>query len=106
MLSKALEGTAQLGVGQQKEGLLKLQEIDWKQFLQCEVRSLRDISLKLKLQDHVIPEAAVSKAVVDPDSVPSWRKAVERVEKERSRDVLPALPQPKISGTSQESKIE
>jgi hypothetical protein len=34
----------------------------------------------------------------NPDQIPAWRKAVERHEKDRAKDVLPALPKPRIPG--------
>jgi hypothetical protein len=34
----------------------------------------------------------------NPELIPAWRKAVERLEKERAGEILPALPTPRIPG--------
>ncbi len=88
---RALEGSALLVNGDIGRGRQLLADMDWKSFMRCENIAFRRVLTRLAIKDLPLPQVAEVETV-DPDKVPAWRKAVERIEKERAKDVLPALP--------------
>jgi hypothetical protein len=101
-MKQALRGTALVLSGDSGQGGPLLQAIHWRDFLPCEALAFRRMLTKVAIKDLPLPEPQVAAPAVDPDAVPAWRKAVERLEKERASDVLPALPTPKIPGSEPE----
>lgn len=97
-MKKALEGTARMLKGDSEAGLELLKEINWDHFLRCESLAFRGILTGLQVKDLPLPEVELAVPTVDPESVPAWRKAVERLEKERASEELPPLPVPRVMG--------
>ena len=94
----ALEGTARLLVGETEAGTKLLNEIDWSRLMPQESIVLRGLLVKLKLSQLPVPDVAGPRSEVDPEQIPAWRKAVEKAEKSRAGDSLPALPPPRTTG--------
>jgi len=92
----AIEGTALILSGQTDAGRSKLSEVDWRLFLRVEALAFRNLLSALAIKDLPLPEMSQLEAAEDPDQVPAWRAAVERLERERANDTLPALPPLKI----------
>jgi hypothetical protein len=65
---------------------------------------LRELLVKLKISGLPLPEIESPEAATDPDQIPAWRKAMERSEKERATDVLPALAPLRVPGTEHPAK--
>lgn len=95
-LIHALEGTALMAEEQTEEGAGKLQQVNWKQLFRCEISALRQVAVRLKIRNISIPETPASPVETDPSTIPAWKKAIERMEKDRSIEELPALPQLKM----------
>lgn len=94
----ALRGTALALSGDSAGASLLLRDIAWAELLPCEAEAFRRLLGRSQVQDLPLPEIALPQAVPDPEASPAWRKAIERLEKERANDVLPPLPTPKIPG--------
>lgn len=92
MMKTALEGSARVLAGETEAGTALLQQVKWQDFLRQERIVFRDMLVKLKISELPLPALEPLKADINPDQVPAWRKAVERHEKDRAKDVLPALP--------------
>ena len=60
----------------------------------------RNFLVKLKISELPLPELTSPTVDENPDQIPAWRKAVERLEKDRANDVLPSLPAPRIPGAN------
>ena len=58
----------------------------------------RSLLVKLKIAELPMPELVSPLAEVHPEQIPAWRKAVERLEKDRAGEVLPTLPTPHVPG--------
>lgn len=101
-MRRALHGSALLLGGDSAQGLPLLQGINWKDFQPCETLAFRRMLTSLQLKELPLPELEVAVPTADPDAVPAWRKAVERLEKQRVNDVLPPLPPPRIPGSEPE----
>jgi hypothetical protein len=103
LMRRALEGTALTVNGKPELGSPLLADINWRAFLRQESLAFRNILTELEFRDLPIPDLADLQPEIDtgtdPESVPAWRRAVERLEKERAQDVLPPLPIPRIPGT-------
>ena len=98
MMKTALEGTARLLVGETEAGTALLREINWRLFMRQERIVFRDLLVNLKISGLPLPELESPTIETNPDQIPSWRKALERLEKDRATDVLPPLPAPRIPG--------
>jgi tetratricopeptide (TPR) repeat protein len=94
--TKALRGTAHLLLGEEETAKLLIEQINWKGLSLSEANVFTRLISKSKIKDVVIPQAQVKAAVEDPSQTPAWKSALEKLEKQRSRDVLPALPTPKL----------
>ncbi len=104
IMRKAIEGTALMLKGDEAAGKARLDELDWKLFMPCESLAFNKMLARLKVKDLPLPELVAPKVAVDPATTPSWRKSVERQEKERSLDNLPALPTLKVPGADRKDK--
>ncbi|MCX6868826.1 MAG: hypothetical protein NTV46_22010 [Verrucomicrobia bacterium] len=104
MMKSVLEGTARVLVGETEAGTALLKEVNWKLFMRQERIVLRELLVKLKISGLPLPEIESPEMAADPDQIPAWRKAVERSEKERATDVLPALAPPRVPGTEHPTK--
>ena len=100
IMSQALEGTARVLNGETDAGTALLRQVDWTSFMRQERAVFRSILVKLKIAERPPPELANPSADDHPEQIPAWRKAVERLEKDRASDVLPSLPEPRIPGAS------
>jgi hypothetical protein len=103
LMRNALQGSALIVSGNPELGSPLLATINWRTFLRQESLTFRNILTELELRDLPIPDLADIQPEIDtgtdPDAVPAWRRAVERLEKERANDTLPPLPIPRIPGT-------
>ncbi len=90
MLS-ALEGTARILAGETDAGTALLKDVNWRDFMSQERMVFRNLLVKFKNSQLPLAELVSPVVAVDPDKIPAWRKAVERFEKDRAGDVLPAL---------------
>ncbi|MEI6607507.1 MAG: hypothetical protein WCP35_19525 [Verrucomicrobiota bacterium] len=88
----ALEGTARVLSGDTAAGTALLLNVDWKLFMRQERVVFRDLLVKLKISEIPLPEMEQAPPAPQEEQFPAWRKMIERVEKERATDVLPALP--------------
>jgi len=98
LMITALEGSARVLNGETDAGKALLLNVNWRYFMRQERTVFRDLLVKLKIADLPLPELEVQKQDVDPNQVPAWRRAIERSEKLRATDVLPALPAPHVPG--------
>ena len=96
MMIHALEGTARVLAGETEAGIALLREVEWRGFMRQERVVFRDLLVKFNNSSLPLPELESPNMETDPDQIPAWRKAVERLEKDRAGDVLPALPTPHI----------
>ena len=96
MRKTALEGTARLLAGETAAGTALLGKVNWLSLMRQERIVFRDALMKLKLSEVPIPELKTAKEDENPGQTPAWRKAMERLEKDRANDVLPALPPPHV----------
>lgn len=99
LMIRALEGTALVLSGQTDSGRTLLEGIDWGAFMPAESLAFRRILTRLELKDLPLPEMNQLPPVEDPDMVPAWRRAIERMEKDRATDTLPAFTKPDDLGT-------
>ncbi len=99
MMGAALEGTAKVLTGDTEAGTAVLKEVDWRGFMTQERIVFRNLLVKFTHSKLPLPELASPAVALAPDQIPAWRKAVERSEKDRAGDVLPALVATKIPGT-------
>ena len=97
MMCKALEGTARVLNGESDAGTALLKQVDWTLFMCQERIVFREILVELKISERPPPEPPSPSA---EDNSESWRKAVERLEKDRAKDILPSLPAPRIPGAN------
>lgn len=101
MMKLALQGAVLVLNGDAEAGTSQLSQVSWRLFMRQERIIFRDILTKSDIAGLPLPELERENPEINPDLVPAWRKAVERMEKERAGDVLPALPAPSIpSGTA------
>jgi hypothetical protein len=98
MMKAALEGTARILAGETEAGNAMLAEVDWRGFMSQESIVFRNLLVRSKNSDLPLPELVRPQVEANPELIPAWRKAVERLEKERAGEVLPALPTPRIPG--------
>ena len=104
MMKTALEGTARTLAGETAAGTAMLRDINWRYFLRQERVVFRDVLIKLKISEIPLPELDPVAPEADPEQFPAWRKMLERLEKERAKDVLPALPAAHIPGADAPSE--
>ncbi len=97
----ALEGTVRILVGETEAGTALLKAVNWSNLMGQERIVFRNLLIKFNNAKLPLPELINPSVAVDPDQLPAWRKAVERFEKDRAGDVLPALEPPKIAGSNQ-----
>jgi hypothetical protein len=98
MMKAALEGTARILAGETEAGNAMLATVDWRGFMSQESIVFRNLLVRSKNSDLPLPELVRPQVEANPELIPAWRKAVERLEKERAGEVLPALPTPRIPG--------
>ncbi|WP_193212270.1 hypothetical protein [Luteolibacter marinus] len=98
MMKEALEGSALVLAGKTAEGRALLSQVNWRIFMRQERIAFRDLLIKLQIAGLPLPELERIESDTDVDQVPAWRKAVEKLERDRSNDVLPALPAPRLPG--------
>jgi len=98
MMIAALEGTARVLNGDTEAGSALLRDVNWREFMSQERMVFRSLLVKFENSKLPVPEMASPAVEINPDLIPAWRKALERFEKDRAGDVLPALLAPKIPG--------
>ena len=99
MMIQALEGTARVLAGEPEIGRPLLDPINWRLFMRAEALAFRNLLTRRKIRDLPLPPMELLAPPPDPAETPAWRRAVERLEKQRANDVLPELPMPHIPGT-------
>ena len=104
MMKTALEGAARVLAGETAAGTALLREVNWQLFFRQERIVFRDALVKLKISELPLPEMEAPKLEADPEKIPSWRKALERLNKDRAGDVLPPLPAVRIPGADSPDK--
>lgn len=92
MMFDALEGSGLVLVGRLDEAKAMLKKVDWKRLLRQEQIAFRRMLLKKEVEDLPLPDLQLDQVIEDPAAFPEWRKAIEKLEKARSQDTLPALP--------------
>lgn len=95
---RALNGVGKLLAGDAEAGRALLAGINWRLFMRSESLAFRHMLTRLEIQNLPLPPMDQIPPAPELDNVPAWKRAVERLEKERARDVLPSLPVPKIPG--------
>jgi len=96
MMIRALEGSALVMNGESEKGVAVLRAVEWRLFMRQERIAFRELLITFKVANLPLPDAEVDAVQVDPSATPAWRKAVEKMEKDRAGDVLPALPAPRL----------
>lgn len=96
LMLRALEGSARLLAGETAAGNALLVEINWRLFMRSESLAFRRLLTRLEIQNLPLPPMEQIAPALDVDNVPAWKRAVERLEKERAQDRLPALPVPRM----------
>ena len=92
MMADAIEGTALILADRPDPGTKLLETIQWKAFMRQERLVFREILLRKEIDGLPLPELEVLEVHDNPGAISKWREAVEKLEKARSNDVLPALP--------------
>ena len=100
MMCQALEGIARILNGETDAGTALLRQVDWSAFMRQERTVFRNLLVKMKIAELPLPELMSPTSDDDPDRIPAWRKAIERLEKDHANDVLPSLPTPRIPGAN------
>jgi hypothetical protein len=95
---QGLEAVARLLTGDTEVGTKMLSEVNWAALMISEKRVYNDLLNRPKFKDLPLPELKQLPPILSEEEIPAWRKAIERLEKDRKKDVLPALPVPKIPG--------
>lgn len=98
MMVLALKGTALVLGGQTEEGRRVLAAVDYSRFLQQENFVFRKLLVQQRVSGLAMPSADQLPSTDPPEETPAWKKAVERMERDRASETLPALPMPKVSG--------
>jgi hypothetical protein len=98
MMRWALEGTALVINGQPDEGRKLLEKVNFEQFLDQENAIFRKLLMRQQVAGLPMPSLDQLPLAEPPKETAAWLKAVERMERERASEVLPALPMPKVSG--------
>ena len=96
MMMDAIEGSARLLVGETKIGTSLIRKVNWRAFMRQERVAFRKILVKLEIAGLPLPEPERPETNADSAELPAWRKTIERFEKERAGDILPALPIPRL----------
>ena len=99
MMIQALEGTARVLAGQPDAGRQLLDQVNWRLFMRAESHAFRKLLTRREIRDLPLPPLELLTPTPGPEDAPAWRRAVERLEKQRAKDMLPALPIPQVPGT-------
>lgn len=92
-MKSLLEGSARILHDRSDSGGAELiRSVRWRDIMPQEQKVFRQLLNQVSEIELILPEIAAQDDLVDPDSVPAWRKAVEKMEQERAGDILPALP--------------
>jgi hypothetical protein len=97
-VKEALEVTARVLTGEIDSGSKILADVPWDGFMKQEQVIFRDLLAldpKVELPQSLTRQPAEQ---IDPEQVPAWRKAIEKMEQDRAGDILPALPPPRLPG--------
>lgn len=89
-----LEGVAHLIKGEEDQARGILSRVNWNNFAPQEQKVFRNLVARQQKIEIRLPDVP-SAPPEDPENSPAWRKAIERLERERSQDVLPPLPEPR-----------
>jgi hypothetical protein len=98
---KVAAGKAEIEAGNQL-----LEGVDWDLFMRDERIFFSNLLVRNKVAGIQLPEPEPARTEIDPDQVPAWRKAIERLEQDRANDVLPALPDPRLPGADARQEPE
>ena len=101
MMKDALEGTL-LFLNDDLDGSRPLlDKVNWKAFLPQEQVAfnalLRDKTAEADAKKFNLSLPEISQAKQSDPETPAWRRAVERMEQDRSKDILPALPNDRLT---------
>ncbi len=99
LTTSAIEGTARILNGEEEQGQSILGQIDWRRMMRAETVAFRHILTRAEFDDIPLPEIRELTPVLDPEDIPAWRRAVERLERDRAEDSLPPLAAPLIPAT-------
>ncbi len=92
MMADALEGTARVMLDEAEAGRALLAKVEWKAFMRQERAAFRQLLVDQQVADLPLPDIESTLPDSDPTETSEWRKAVEKLEKARENDTLPALP--------------
>jgi hypothetical protein len=103
---QGIEAAARLLTGDTEVGGKMISEVNWSALMISEKRVYNDLLNRPKFKDLPLPELKQVAPVLSEQEIPAWRKAIERLERDRNKDVLPALPVPKIPGSDRPLESE
>jgi len=96
MMRNALEGTTLTKLGRGDEARALLESVNWQLFLHQENIVFRKLLQESQVRDLDLPEVDALPAIDEVEDSAAWRKAMERMERERATEILPTLPTPRI----------
>jgi hypothetical protein len=96
MMRRALTGVTLTMMDRDDEGRAMLEPVDWKRFLNQENMVFRRLLQDSQIRNLSLPELESPPEIDDIENSPAWKKAMERLERDRTPELLPFLPLPRI----------
>lgn len=99
IMIRALEGTARILIGETDAGISLLTGINWRSFMRAEALVFRQLLIRLEIENLPLRSFEEIDPAPNPEESPAWKRTVERLEKERSQDILPSFQMLTTPGT-------